>query len=71
MIFGSGVGVGLGCGLGLGDGSGAVFTATTAACPIGVPGAVLAAAATVTWYWVFGASMPETGWMTRLLPCQL
>src|SRR5260221_438169 len=65
VIWGGGVGVGLG------GGRAVVVMATTAAWPIFTPGAVLASAATVTWYWVFGASSPEDGWMTRLLPCQV
>src|SRR5437868_4240599 len=52
VIWGGAGGLGLGTGVGLGVGRGAVLTATTAACPIFTPGAVLASAATVTWYWV-------------------
>jgi len=71
VIWGGAGGLGLGFGVGLGAGRGVVFTATTAAWPIFTPGAVFASAATVTWYWVLGASSPEAGWMTRLLPCQV
>src|SRR5260221_7020612 len=56
VIWGGGGGLGLGIGVGLGGGRAVVVMATTAAWPIFTPGAVLASAATVTWYWVFGAS---------------
>ena len=69
VICGAAAGDGLGVSEGVGRG--AVVTATALATPIFTPGAVLASAATVTWYCVLGASSPEAGWMESVLPCQL
>ena len=64
---------GLAVGDGVGEGGGVttvvVFTATTAVLPIAAPAAAFACGAMVTWYWVFGASVPVTGWIRSVLPC--
>src|SRR5438270_424102 len=64
-------GDGLGLGWGCGEGAGAVSTRIVFASPRVWPLGVAAAAAMVTWYWVFGASWLPTGWISRLLPCQV
>ena len=69
VIAATGLAVGEGAGEGGGVATGVVVTATTAVLPMVVPPAALACGAMVTWYWVFGARVPDTGWMSSVLPC--